>query len=301
MGINMENIISEYSETLSVIVLNYKNADLTAKCVDCLTESAKKLKISIEIVVVDNSANETAETLKRILPASVKIIENSVNQGFSRANNQGIRISNGEYLLLLNNDAFVNSECLEGGIKYLNENMDCGVWAPKLLGENGSFQVSCANLPSIKGFIGEYLLFKNLDWYDDVFSWTEPHEVGNVVGAYLLMKKSVIEKVGMLDENFFFNVEDVDYCKRVQEAGLSVIYDPRFSVIHIGGASSRDSWVNSSHLHNFRVLYIRKHHGRLSAWLARIIISLGLNIRRFKWKNNLEKLIKLTRGSDEHE
>ncbi len=271
----------EYKE-LSIIILNYKNTLLTAKCVDYLIESANKANISIEVIVVDNSALETADELKDILPSKVKIIENNINQGFSRANNQGIRVCTGEFILLLNNDAFVNSECLSAGINYLRENMDCGIWSPKLIGEDGSFQVSCARLPSIKGLIGEYLLFRNFDWYENVKEWRKPRNVGNVIGAFLLFKKSLIDQVGLLDEDFFFNVEDVDYCKRVHEAGLSVIYDPRYSVVHIGGASSKDSWMNSSHLHNYRIVYFYKNHGKISGWLARIIISLGLTIRRIK-------------------
>jgi GT2 family glycosyltransferase len=232
--------------------------------------------------VVDNSALETADELKRILPSEVIIIENNINQGFSRANNQGIRVCTGEFILLLNNDAFVNSECLRAGINYLKENTGSGIWSPKLIGEDGSFQVSCARLPSIKGLIGEYLLFRNFDWYDDVKEWSKPRNVGNVIGAFLLFKKSLIDRVGLLDEDFFFNVEDVDYCKRVHEVGLSVIYDPRFSVVHIGGASSIDSWMNSSHLHNYRIVYFHKNHGKISGWIARVIISLGLTIRRIK-------------------
>ena len=276
----MEEETLQYPNTLSVIILNYKNIDLTAKCVNYLMDSIHEAKISAEIIVIDNSAPLTASGLKKALPFTVKIIENKENQGFSRANNQGIEICTGQYVLLLNNDAFVNPECLREGLAYLKENQNVGVWAPKLVGEDGSMQVSCAQLPSLKGLIGEYLLYRNLDWYDDVYGWTEPHEVGNVVGAYLLLKKSVIDRVGLLDEDFFFSVEDVDYCKRVHKAGLKVIFDPRFKVLHIGSASSEDSWISSQHLHNYRVLYFRKHHGKLSAWAAGIIIKLGLIVRR---------------------
>jgi len=280
MEIKMENNEIKYPNTLSVIILNYKNIDLTAKCVNYLMESVEKAKIATEIIVIDNSASLTANQLKKILPSNIKIIENEVNQGFSRANNQGIKICTGQYILLLNNDAFVNPECLWGGLDYLMENIDVGIWAPKLMGEDGSMQVSCAQLPSFKGLIGEYLLFRNLDWYIDVYNWTEPHEVGTVVGAYLLLKKSVIDQVGLLDEDFFFSVEDVDYCKRVHKAGFKVVFDPRFKVLHIGSASSEDSWISSQHLHNYRVLYFHKHHGKLSSWAAWLIIKLGLIVRR---------------------
>jgi len=276
--------------TLSVIILNYKNADLTAKCIDYLVKSVQKAKIQTQVIVVDNSANETADILKRILPKNVEIIENSENFGFSRANNQGIHISRGKYILLLNNDAFVNCESLKGGIEYLDNNEECGIWSPKLVGKDGSFQVSCANFPSIKGLIGEYLLFKNLDLYNDVLEWQEPKNVGTVTGAFMLIKREVTEKVGLLDENFFFNVEDVDYCKRVNDEGFKVIYDPRFSIVHVGSASQDEAWVNNPYLHDCRIFYFNKHYNEFGALLSNIIIKTGLIVRKFLlWRKGESK------------
>ena len=270
--------------------MNYKNAFLTSKCVDYIIKSAKKADIKTQIIIVDNSAKETATELKKLLPSDVHIIENIENQGFSKANNQGILASKGEYILLLNNDAFINSECLMNGINYVKDNKNCGIWAPKLVGEDGTFQVSYACLPSLKELIWEYILLKEYSCYPDLNEWKEPHNVGTVVGAFMLMKKEVIEKVGLLDEDYFFTVEDVDYCKRIHEAGFSVIYDPRCNIIHIGGASQDDKWTNDPYMHKFRVLYFRKNHGRYKAFLSKIIISVGLNIRKvlsryFRFKN----------------
>ena len=266
---------------LSTIILNYKDPELTAKCVDYLISSCEDVKITYQVIVVDNSAPETADTLKKILSDDVEVIENQVNQGFSRANNQGIEVAEGDYILLLNNDAFVNPDTLMNGIKYHEEHGDCGVWSPKLIGEDGSFQVSCAHLPSMNGLIGEYIRFQNKDWYPDPEGWTEPRNVGNVVGAYFLMKRFVIDSVGVLDEDYFFNVEDVDYCKRVHEAGFTVIYDPRYHVVHIGGASQPGKWVNDPYIHKNRVMYFKKNHGILSGLIAGFIIWTGLSMRKF--------------------
>lgn len=265
---------------LSVIILNYNDAILTAKCVDYVVDSAKKAGIDVQIIIVDNSADKTAEELKKLLPSDALIIENIENQGFSKANNQGIKLSEGKYVLLLNNDAFINPECLINGMNYINQNMDCGIWAPKLVGEDGQFQISCACLPSLRGLIYEYILIKNYDCYPDLEKWEEPHNVGNVVGAFFLMNRDIIDSVGLLDEDFFFTVEDVDYCKRVHEAGLNVIYDPNNSIVHIGGLSQNYSWTDDPHLHKNRVIYFNKHHGKFKAFLAKIIISTGLNIRK---------------------
>jgi GT2 family glycosyltransferase len=245
-----------------------------------MVDSAKKADIKPQIIIVDNSAQETSAELKAILPSDVKIIENIENQGFSKANNQGIIASKGKYILLLNNDAFVNAECLINGIRFIENDKECGIWAPKLVGEDGSFQVSCAELPSIKGLFNEYVLLKNNTPYPDLKEWKEPHDVGNVIGAFMLMKKEITEKVGLLDEDYFFTVEDVDYCKRIHDAGFSVIYDPRSKITHIGGASQDDKWINDPYVHKFRVLYFKKNHGKFKTFLSKIIISLGLNIRK---------------------
>lgn len=265
---------------LSVIILNYKNVALTSKCVGYVIDSSIKAKIKTEIIIIDNSGKETGKDLKKILPVDTVIIENMENLGFSKANNQGIIASEGKYILLLNNDAFINSECLTDGINYLKDNKNCGIWAPKLVGEDGSFQISCACLPTLNGLIREYLFSRDDDCYPDLRMWKEPHNVGNVVGAFILMKKDIIEKVGLLDEDYFFTVEDVDFCKRVHEAGFSVIYDPRYKIVHIGGASQEDKWLKDPYMHKYRVLYFRKNYGILKEFLARIIIFLGLNFRK---------------------
>jgi GT2 family glycosyltransferase len=266
---------------LSVIILNYKAPELTAECVDCLIKSTEKADIATQIIIVDNSAPLTAQKLRDILPERVEIIENNENLGFSKANNQGIEISKGKYILLLNNDAFVNAETLINGIRYIEEHNECGVWSPKLLGKDGSFQVSCARLPSIKGLIGEYIQFRNYDWYSDLRSWSKPTDVGNVVGAYMIMKRSLVDVVGLLDEDYFFNVEDVDFCKRIHSAGFQVIYDPRYSIVHIGGASQPGKWVNDPHLHKNRILYFKKNHGPIIGAFANLIIFTGLSLRKF--------------------
>lgn len=273
--------VSEVSETLSVIILNYKDADLTARCVETLIESAEKSELSTEVIVVDNSADETADALKSILPPSAKIIENTVNQGFSKANNQGIRLSKGEYVLLLNNDAFVNPEALKAGIKFLKEHKNCGIWAPKLVGEEGTFQGTCARLPSLKGLIVEYLLFRTYDRYSDAEYWQEPRQVGAVIGAFMLIRRSVIETVGLLDEDFFFTVEDIDYCYRVGEANYSIFYDPRVSVVHIGSASQKEGTENPE-MHSNRIFYFRKNKGTIAGFLAGFIIRSGLILKRIR-------------------
>lgn len=267
--------------TLSTITLNYRDPELTARSVQALKQSAEATCLETQILVVDNSAEETAKALKKLIGTYTTIIENIENHGFSRANNQGIELATGDYILLLNNDAFVNPKTLKAGIEYLEAHSECGVWSPKLVGEDGKFQISCAKLPSLRGLITEYIQFENHDWYPDLENWTEPHDVGNVVGAYMLFRSSLIHEVGLLDEDYFFTVEDVDYCKRIHEAGYKVIYDPRYSVVHIGGASQPGKWVNDPHIHRNRKLYFKKNHGIIQGAVAGFIMWTGIKMRKF--------------------
>jgi len=260
--------------------LNYKDIALTSKCVDHVIDSAKKANIETQIIIVDNSAKETAKELKNVLPDDINIIENLENQGFSKANNQGILASKGKYVLLLNNDAFIDLECLKTGIEYIKNDENCGIWAPKLLNEDGTFQVSFACLPSLKGLVWMYILMKDYSCYHDMNEWKEPKNVGSVIGAFMLMKKEIIEEVGLLDEDYFFTGEDVDYCKRLHESGFKVIYDPRCSIVHIGGASQDKDWNNDPYLHNLVILYFRKNHGVFKAFLSKVIIFVGLKFRK---------------------
>lgn len=266
---------------ISAIILNYKNPQLTAKCVDVLFRSLNECGVSAQVIVVDNSAAETARQLRQLLPEAVEILENPENRGFATATNQGIRASRGEYILLLNNDVFVNPQCLKTGLNYLKEHPHTGIWAPQLAGSDGRPQVSCARFPTLKSAFGEYLLGKQWNWYGDLFQWKEPRAVETVNGAFNLVPETVFDQIGLLDEEFFFTGEDLDFCKRLHQRGFVVVYDPRCRATHLGGASQgQGKWFRDPYLHRHLILYYRKHHRRITAECSAIIIHLGLLLRK---------------------
>ena len=267
---------------LSVITLNYKNVELTKKCVQKVYESVAKKVIGLEIIVVDNSTDETAHQLKNILQEGVKIIETEKNLGFAKANNLGIINCSGNFILLLNNDVFVNKESIETGINYLLENPKTAIWAPRLVSTDGKAQTSCAKFPSIKGAIGEYLFGKQWDWYKDMKNWSNPKKVDTVIGAFMLITNKVIKKVGLLNEHYFFNMEDMEFCMRVHQNNMDVVFDPRCEVIHLGGASQSYKWVNDPHLHKNRILYFKKNKVWIAAAFTSLIINTGLLLRKLK-------------------
>lgn len=275
------NAPSDAPPRISAITLNYRNVELTRRCVEALRRSACRAGLDLEIIVVDNSGTDTGEALRAALPDGVRIEVNEANRGFARACNQGIRIARGDLILLVNSDAFVTAEALETGVEYLDDNPDAGVWASRLVNEDGSLQVSCSRFPSLAGVVSEYLLGRPTDWYRNPQDWSEPREVDTVVGAFMLIPRRVVEEVGELDERYFFNVEDIDYCKRVREAGFAVVYDPRTSVTHLARGSHTDyRWHADEQLHRHRMLYFREHHSPLTAGLAALTIRLGVTLRR---------------------
>lgn len=261
---------------LSVIILNYKDEKLTKKCVDYLIKAIDKAHITTEIIIIDNSGQETYTKLKRTLNyKNVKIINSNTNLGFARANNIGIKKAKGQYILLLNNDAFVTKHTtIEKGIQYLQDNKDTAVWSPQIKGRDGKVQNTYSKFPSILEIVNEYFFFNRLHRHKTDTSQIK--EVDMVIGAFFLMNKKIIKEVGLLDEDYFFQVEDVDYCKRIKNKGYKIVYDTTETVIHIGGASQHDKWVNAPYLHKNRILYFKKHGNRLQYYMAKVLINLGL-------------------------
>lgn len=266
---------------LSVIILNYKKPQLTLKCVNLLLKSLKGLNIISEIIIVDNSSIDSDNFFEEHLSFSknnITLIKNKKNLGFARANNQGLKIAKGKYLLILNNDVFIkNGLVISEGIHYLKKHLDVGLWSPALVGKDDIIQKTTGKFPSIKRLIEEYYFF-NIFEKNKFFSALS--NVDTVVGAFWLIPMSTIKNVGLLDEDYFFTSEDVDYCKRIHDKCLSVIYDPTLHVIHLGGASQNWNWLNDPYLHKGRKLYFKKNKNYITFIVAEIIIDVGLFYRR---------------------
>lgn len=271
---------------VSAVILNYLNSKLTAKAVGHLREAASQAKITVEIIVVDNSAPQTAEELYKRLPDVVKIIENDENRGFAAANNQGIKAAKGEVILIMNNDLFINKKVMQMGVKYVTSNEKAGVWAPKLVDQSGKPQRSCANFPTLKGLISEYL-FKYQFGNRIALSANNadhPVEVDTVMGACIFIRKEVLRQAGLFDEDYFFNVEDVDLCYKIKALGYKVLFDPRCEAVHVYGASQDHNWYDDPYLHKSRKIFFKKHFGPVKTMAARCTINAGIKARKVKHK-----------------
>lgn len=276
--------VSDILLKVSVIVVNYNTRAMTLECLHVLHHNLTG--IPAEVFVVDNaSTDESAGAIRNAFPG-VRLIENAENRGFGAANNQAIRIARGDYILLLNSDAFPKPHAIEQLASYLDGHPDVAIVGPRLLNRDGSLQKSCYRFPSAFRAACDYLLltaaFPNNPIVGDYRGWAHDHErdVEFVIGACMLVRKSAIDAVGLFDEDFFFYGEEADWCRRFRVAGWKVRFIPGPDVSHLNGASGAAQ--SSRVFDEFRRAqerFVRKHHGVLGLAVMRIVVVIGALMR----------------------
>jgi GT2 family glycosyltransferase len=228
----------------------------------------------------------------------VKLIENKENMGFAKANNQALRKASGQYLLLLNSDTIVPPRTLNIMIDFMDKNPKVGALGAKLLDRDLILQTSCRHFPTLFSmllqFFGLSAMFsksKLFGKYDMGYrDHSQARKVDCVPGTILLVRKKIVQEVGLLDENYFMYFEDTDWCYRMNQAGWEVIFLPEAFVIHLGGASAAksnrglfyDQTLTKEFFHSL-FYYFDKFHGTLSVLILRIFIFLSLIMRMLKW------------------
>ena len=258
---------------ISVILVSYNTAKMSVEALDSLFTSQGDF--TFEIFVVDNASKDNSvQVIQKAYP-NITLIKNKENVGFGRANNQVLDFAKGEYVLLLNTDAFVQAETLQKSVQYMQAHPRCGVLGVKLLGRDGELQPSCRYFPTpfnlFASRVGLHRLLPNIKMVDDT-DWNSSltQNCDWVPGCYYLVRKSVIDQVGLFDPLFFLYSEEVDHCYATKKAGWEVTYFADASVVHIGGESAKSDnaiepknrQVNRLRLES-ELLYFRKNHGLL--------------------------------------
>ncbi len=230
---------------LSIVIVSYNTKELTKKCLQSL-DSAKKPDKTEIFIVDNNSGDETVEMIAKKFP-KVKLIANKNNVGFSRANNQALKIAKGKYILVLNPDTEVMPDTLTKMINFMDKNPQVGIATCKIeLYSGGLDQDARRHFPTpwraFTHFSGLSKIFKGSRIFDQYYvgyeSPDKEQEVDACVGAFMMVRKSAMDKVGLFDEDFFFYGEDLDWCWRFGEKGYKIIYTPITKIIHYKGASS---------------------------------------------------------------
>lgn len=254
------------SVEVSVVIVSYNSrADLPA-CLESLREHTRG--ISLEVIVVDNaSADGTAAFVETCYPW-VRLVRRSKNIGLSGALNEGVAVSSGRFVMALNPDTRMEHEVLAPLAAYLREHPEAGIVAPKLLNDDGSLQLSCRAFPGYStALFGRYSLLTRLlprnrhskRYLMGGYDHASIRDVDWVSGAALMFPRAVFDGVGGWDAGFFMFSEDVDFCRRVHDAGYRVVYFPQVALYHRIGVSRRAPARIVVARHRSMWRYYRKH------------------------------------------
>ncbi|AGZ35204.1 glycosyltransferase family 2 protein [Pseudomonas sp. SWI6] len=270
---------------VDVMVVNFNTASLLQPMFDALRK-ARGEQLASYLVVDNASVDDSVARMAQVCPQAL-LVSNKHNVGFGRANNQLLEHLQGKYALLLNTDAFVASDTLDKTLEYMEAHPECGVLGVRLVGRDGDLQPCCRYFPTpLNIFVSRTGLdrfFPGLKMVDEM-SWDHGtvRECDWLPGCFYLVRREVLDQVGLFDPRYFLYYEEVDHCKRVKEAGWKVVFYPHTTVVHIGGESSKSvaeleaaSRQISTYQIESELLYFRKHHGVTGLILHMLLVSLG--------------------------
>lgn len=265
---------------LSIVIVNWKVGNLVMRLLDSIYKFTNG--INFEVFVIDNNSEDNSIQMVREKFPQVHLIANKENLGFAKACNQGMKESGGEFVLLLNPDTEIFDNALERLVLWMRSRPEIGIGGVKLLNSDRTLQASVRRFPTF--WSQAFILFKlhhllpRLNqfhcYFARDFDYSREQEVDQVMGAFFCIRRKLIEKIGLLDENFFIWFEEVDFCKRAKDVGFKVVYLPEISVIHYGGESFAQVFAfrKQKMFNNSLAIYLRKHNSFL-AWLGIKLLS----------------------------
>ena len=273
---------------ISFIIVNWNAIKYLSQCIASIVENSQSF--SYEIIVVDNASSDgSPDIIKNQFP-DIKVICNGSNLGFAKANNIGIRQSQGDFLCLVNSDVVVLKDSVDKLLAYIKSQPTIGMVGPQIIGIKGEIQRSCMEHPTLSNMFARAIAFNSVfpkskllgnylmtDWEHDSL-----RRVDIINGCFWLIRKKALDKVGLLDEQFFMYGEDMDWCKRFWNNHWEISFYPDVKVIHYGGASSANAPVRFYiEMHKANLKYWEKHHGAFSLYIFRCILLLHQFIRLF--------------------
>lgn len=251
---------------LSILIVNYNTGALLRCCLEALWP---QLEPGFEVVLVDNASSDAGvDGLEQDYPG-LRLIRNPSNVGYARANNQALRLYRSRHALLLNPDVTLEPGALATALTYLDAHPEVGILGPRVLGSNGrldpparrSFKTPATYLYKMSGLSRLFPRHPRFGrYYLSYLNEMAITEVDAVVGAFLLIRREVVDQIGLLDERFFMYCEDEDWCWRAKQAGWRVVYHPGIVVHHRKGSSTaRHPFRMAYHWHRSLFLYHRKN------------------------------------------
>jgi N-acetylglucosaminyl-diphospho-decaprenol L-rhamnosyltransferase len=269
---------------LSVVIVSYNTRELLRGCLGSVLADVDP-GLEHEIIVVDNASADGSAAMVRNGFPQVRLLANAQNRGFAASNNQAIEQSSGQYVFLLNPDTLVRRGAVGRLMALLEERRDVGVVGPKLLFPDGGFQHSAFTFPTLAMIFLDFfpLHHRLLDsringrYPRRLCEGAEPFPIDHPLGAALMVRRQVIDDVGLLDESFFMYCEEIDWCLRIKEAGWRILCDPRAEIVHHVGQSTgqfRDEMYVEIHRSRYRLYH--KHYSAAFRRAARGLVTLGM-------------------------
>lgn len=272
---------------LSIIIVNYNVRYFLEQCLQSVRKAVRGLEA--EVYVVDNTSSDGSVEMVREQFPEVHLIVNTENVGFSKANNQAIRKSTGDYVLLLNPDTVVEEDTFRKACTFMDAHPDAGGLGVYMIDGKGNFlPESKRGLPTpavafykIFGLSALFPQSKTFGRYHlGYLDKHQTHEVDVLSGAFMLMRKTTLDKVGLLDEDYFMYGEDIDLSYRIQKGGYKNYYYPGTRIIHYKGESTKKSSVNYVFVfYRAMVIFAKKHYAPGGAAMFAMLINLAIWIR----------------------
>ena len=275
---------------VTIIIVNWN----TEKCLrDCLESLYfQTAGVDFEVIVIDNASSDNSTDMVNNEFPGVVLIQNSENKGFAAANNQGIAIAKGRYILLINSDTLIQDNAIEKVVKFSDSYDKAAVVACKILNPDKSLQPNCFMFPSILNlFLSTFYLChlfpqnrffgrERMSWWD----WRDCREVDVITGCFMFVRREAINQVGMMDDSYFMYFEETDWCYRFKKAGWKILFTPDAEIVHLGGGSSKQvrSEMFQQHIRSM-LLFFKKHTGGRSYRLACVLLALCFFLRVPFW------------------
>ncbi len=296
---------------LSIIVVSYNTAELLQDCLQSVFQNQPKH--DFEVIVIDNNSKDNSIAMIEKGFPFVKLLKNNVNLGYAKANNLAIKLTQGDYVLLLNSDTIIFPDTLDAIIDYLDSHPSVGVLGTELLGINREIiQMSWGIFPSIMGeVIQKFLSPIYIRKYTAVrlmvqYLQRKERKVMLVTGAAMTIRKKVLKDVGLLDENFFLYFEEPDFCVRARKGGWDIVFNPAIKIVHRLGSSMKklDNIVEKIHYRQSQLYFYNKHHSKNQQNLLKIYLFIKFYTAKIlcfkkedkRYCNQLIKLVKESYG-----
>lgn len=271
---------------VSVIVVSWNTRDYLVGCLESIRQ-AEPACVG-EVIVVDNDSSDGSPEIVEQNYPEVTLIRAGANLGFAKGNNLAMKHARGSQFALVNSDALVHAGTLETLSSYLDEHLNVGLVGPRVTGGDGLLQRSCRHLPGLWNTLCRAFALDRMFGGKGIFSGYEVpparheslHEAEVLSGCFCVARRSAVEEIGGLDEQFFFYGEDIDWCRRFRKAGWKLVFIPQATATHFGGGStSRAPLRYSIEILRATLKYWRKHHGAAGQWACSGLLILHHGIR----------------------